>query len=242
MHSEQIELGGFVALAEMLAAIDRLVLDELGAKVPRRAKLAARPTARTRCSPSTRRRGSRSCAATWITPAETDGRRTVLCYRRTRSEGRERGCAKVRPQQTEGGGRARKAARESERERERERVRRGPRRRTSPESPESFPAASARGIANEPRKNADLVGGSSSPSLSVADETAARDFVRLVMTERLGSESAVRAARRASAALDAAARAFGAPDGGTLLGSLGAMSREGFGDAQGLMTSMGMGD
>ena len=63
------------------------------------------------------------------------------------------------------------------------------------------------------------------------------------MTERLGSESAVRAARRlSSAALDAAARVFGAPDGGTLLGSLGAMSREDFDELRGEMTSMGMGD
>jgi hypothetical protein len=95
----------------------------------------------------------------------------------------------------------------------------------------------------EHAENAHLVGGSSSPSLSVADEAAARDFVRLVMTERLGSESAVRAARRlSSAALDAAARVFGAPGGGTLLGSLGAMSREDFDELRGEMTSMGMGD
>ena len=111
-----------------------------------------------------------------------------------------------------------------------------------PGVPGVVPGGVGGGVANGP-ENADLVGGSSSPSLSVADETAARDFVRLVMTERLGSESAVRAARRlSSAALDAAARVFGAPDGGTLLGSLGAMSREDFDELRGEMTSMGMGD
>jgi hypoxia-inducible factor (prolyl hydroxylase) len=305
MHPEQIELGGFVALAEMLAAIDRLVLDELGAKrrVARLENLADRTHAMLAEYPG---RGSRFVRH--VDNTGRDGRRlTVLCYLNPEWRGENGGALKVYPQETEGGGRSAKSKSKGEGEQEQEGEGEGeggpPRAETiapaggtlamfySDRVPhEVLPALSERhsftvwyydrdehraavasrgggadaeadaktahvpgvpgvvpggvggGVANGP-ENADLVGGSSSPSLSVADETAARDFVRLVMTERLGSESAVRAARRlSSAALDAAARVFGAPDGGTLLGSLGAMSREDFDELRGEMTSMGMGD
>ena len=316
MHPEQIELGGFVALAEMLAAIDRLVLDELGAKrrVARLENLADRTHAMLAEYPG---RGSRFVRH--VDNTGRDGRRlTVLCYLNPEWRGENGGALKVYPQETEteGGGRSALKSGEGEREGEREREGEGeggPRWGAETIAPaggtlamfysdrvphEVLPALSERhsftvwyydrdehrtavasrgggadaeadaktahvpgvpvvvpggvggGFANGPEdqdeenaENANLVGGSSSPSLSVADEAAARDFVRLVMTERLGSESAVRAAQRlSSAALDAAARVFGAPDGGTLLGSLGAMSREDFDELRGEMTSMGMGD
>ena len=111
MHPEQIELGGFVALAEMLAAIDRLVLDELGAKrrVARLENLADRTHAMLAEYPG---RGSRFVRH--VDNTGRDGRRlTVLCYLNPEWRGENGGALKVYPQETEGGGRS---ARGGERE------------------------------------------------------------------------------------------------------------------------------
>ena len=254
MDPDQIEAGRFRVLGEMLAVIDKLVLDELSRRAPRLASLADRTHAMLAEYPG---RGSRFVRH--VDNTGRDGRRlTVLCYLNPDYVGEHGGALKVYPADDVDGARGEAVAPAggkiamfyadqiphevlpSHRERHSFTVwyydEAEHREATARQG--DVAAADSR-AAHVPV--ADL--GESDERIRQQDLADARAsaFVKTMMTENLTAEKATAAARALGpSALKTAATVFGAPDETAFVASLERMSPEDFSQLRAEMASMGM--
>ena len=254
MDPDQIEAGRFRVLGEMLAAIDKLVLDELSRRAPRLASLADRTHAMLAEYPG---RGSRFVRH--VDNTGRDGRRlTVLCYLNPDYVGEHGGALKVYPEDDVDGERGEEVAPAggvitmfyadqiphevlpSHRERHsftvwyydeaehREAIARRGDAAAADSRAAHVPVANL-GEGDERIRRQDL------------EDARASAFVKTMMTENLTAEKATAAARALGpSALKTAATVFGAPDEKAFVASLERMSPEDFSQLRAEMASMGM--
>ena len=254
MDPDQIEAGRFRVLGEMLAAIDKLVLDELSRRAPRLASLADRTHAMLAEYPG---RGSRFVRH--VDNTGRDGRRlTVLCYLNPDYAEEHGGALKVYPEDDVDGERGEEVAPAggvitmfyadqiphevlpSHRERHsftvwyydeaehREAIAR-----------QGDAAAADSRAAHVPAAN--LEEGDERIRRQDLEDARASAFVKTMMTENLTAEKATAAARALGpSALKTAATVFGAPDETTFVASLERMAPEDFSQLRAEMASMGM--
>lgn len=254
MDPDQIEAGRFRVLGEMLAAIDKLVLDELSRRAPRLASLADRTHAMLAEYPG---RGSRFVRH--VDNTGRDGRRlTVLCYLNPDYAEAHGGALKVYPEDDVDGERGEEVAPAggvitmfyadqiphevlpSHRERHsftvwyydeaehREAIAR-----------QGDAAAADSRAAHVPAAN--LEEGDERIRRQDLEDARASAFVKTMMTENLTAEKATAAARALGpSALKTAATVFGAPDEKAFIASLERMAPEDFSQLRAEMASMGM--